>query len=135
MGIVSVHDIGEPSLTYLGGRFSHAIRRRVILAVGGGFIEGAFSMPADPAQAADDEIALAERTLAAIREIMLERGLSERDAAPLYARFDLIRADDGTPLLLEAELFEPHYFTAQGEGSLDRFVEAVDAELSLGRAV
>ena len=41
-----------------------------------------------------------------INEILNERALT--DGKPLlYARYDMVRTDDGKPLLIEAELFEP----------------------------
>ena len=47
----------------------------------------------------------------------------------LYARVDLIGADDGTPRVLELELTEPSLFFQHAAGSAARFAAAV-----LGRA-
>ena len=44
-------------------------------------------------------------------------------AQPLYARVDLIRADDGAPRLLELELTEPSLFFAQAAGAARRLAD------------
>jgi len=43
----------------------------------------------------------------------------------LYARVDLVTDDQGAPVLMELELVEPSLFTALGEGSLERFADAI----------
>ncbi|HEU0197307.1 MAG TPA: hypothetical protein VFQ88_08870, partial [Nevskiaceae bacterium] len=43
----------------------------------------------------------------------------------LYARVDLIRADDGSPRLLELELVEPSVFLGYAEGAAARFAAAI----------
>ena len=43
----------------------------------------------------------------------------------LYARVDLIRDDEGAPLLAELELVEPSLFLAQSPAALDRLVRAI----------
>ena len=48
------------------------------------------------------------------------------DGEPLlYGRYDLVRLDDGTEALLEAELFEPSFFLDTDPDSPARFVDAV----------
>ncbi|MFJ1791506.1 ATP-grasp domain-containing protein [Kitasatospora griseola] len=86
-----VEDEGETSLLYLGGEFSHAVRRGPML--GGGFADVA-------REPADDQLALAEQVLAAVPE----------RAELLYARVDLVRLPDGSPVLIELELTEPRLF-------------------------
>jgi hypothetical protein len=44
-------------------------------------------------------------------------------ARPLYARVDLIRGDDGEPLLLELELTEPSLFFAHSAGAARRLAD------------
>ena len=43
----------------------------------------------------------------------------------LYARVDLIRADDGSPRLLELELTEPSVFLAHADGAAARIAAAI----------
>ncbi len=67
-----------------------------------------------PRTPAADELAVAERALAAVPFHDL-----------LYARVDLIRDSAGAPVLLELELTEPSLFFAPAPGSAERFAQAV----------
>ncbi|GAA3371932.1 hypothetical protein GCM10020367_24730 [Streptomyces sannanensis] len=110
-----VEDEGEISLLFLGGEFSHAVRR-------------APQLVADRKEHGDvtvrrpeaDQLALAERVLAAIPE----RG------ELLYARVDLVRSPEGEPLLIELELTEPYLYLRQHEGAADLLAAAVRARLT-----
>ncbi|GAA3512823.1 hypothetical protein FHR32_004904 [Streptosporangium album] len=87
---------GETSLLYFGGRFSHAIRRIPML------VENATGLDEENSRGGlrdpePDQLALAERVLAEFPEV-------------LYARVDLVRLPDGTPVLIELELTEPYLF-------------------------
>ena len=54
------------------------------------------------------------------------RAFARVSAEPLpYARIDLIRAENGTPQLLELELTEPSLFFAHAPGSAERFAATV----------
>ncbi|MFF5206395.1 RimK family alpha-L-glutamate ligase [Streptosporangium sp. NPDC000396] len=106
---------GETSLLYFGGRFSHAIRRNPMLAesslvLNEGNGRGELRDP-DP-----DQLALAERVLAEFPDV-------------LYARVDLVRLPDGSPVLIELELTEPYLFlryAPDGPANLARaLVEAI----------
>jgi glutathione synthase/RimK-type ligase-like ATP-grasp enzyme len=102
---------GETSLLYFGGRFSHAIRRNPMLAgsataPGEGNDHGELRTP-DP-----DQVALAEQVLAEFPGV-------------LYARVDLVRLPDGSPVLIELELTEPYLFLRY----------APDAAANLARAL
>lgn len=110
---------GETALIYFDGRFSHAIRKGPLLRRG--------SQPTDALFAAEEitlcttaagELQIAERALVALPF-----------AAPLYARVDLIRSDDGQPLLLELELTEPSLFFAHAPGSADRLAARLCSRL------
>ncbi|MDP9845867.1 ATP-grasp domain-containing protein [Streptosporangium lutulentum] len=87
---------GETSLLYFGGRFSHAVRRNPMLAAGvTGHDEE--SARAELRAPDPDQLALAERVLGEFPDV-------------LYARVDLVRLADGTPVLIELELTEPYLF-------------------------
>lgn len=58
-----------------------------------------------------DEIELARACLRATAGVARRRGVQEAFAAPLHARIDIARDNAGTACVLEAELFEPSYFT------------------------
>jgi len=106
---------GETALMFFEGRFSHAIRKGPLLPAAGAATTGLFATETiTPRIPGEDEMRLAEKILAAVPS-----------GAPLYARVDLIRADDGSPCLLELELAEPSLFFAHAAGSAERFTEAV----------
>lgn len=106
-----VDDYGETAVLYLGGSFSHAIRKGALLRVGAEPVAGLFA-PEDirPRRAEDAELAVAA---AAYRVLPF--------AAPAYARIDLLRDAQGSPVVLELELTEPSLFLLHAPGSADRF--------------
>ncbi|MFF5206393.1 RimK family alpha-L-glutamate ligase [Streptosporangium sp. NPDC000396] len=87
---------GETSLLYFGGRFSHAIRRNPELA-GNTAMPGQENREPELRDPDPDQLALAERVLARCPDL-------------LYARVDLVRLPDGSPVLIELELTEPYLF-------------------------
>ncbi|WP_339932758.1 transporter [uncultured Brevundimonas sp.] len=108
----TIETVGETSLLFFGGAFSHAVNKR---PVGGDFriqvqFGGLYTPVADPPAGA---MALARQVLAAIDEPLL------------YARIDMVPDADGNWLLMEAELIEPDLY-------LDH---APDAGVGLARAV
>ncbi|GLW67950.1 ATP-grasp domain-containing protein [Kitasatospora phosalacinea] len=108
--LAMVEDEGETSLLYLGGEFSHAVRRGPML--GGGFADVAREPEAD-------QLALAERVLA----------VSAEPGELLYARVDLVRLPDGSPALIELELTEPRLFLDLCPGGPERLAAATLALL------
>jgi O-ureido-D-serine cyclo-ligase len=116
--LARVDAYGETALLFFDGRFSHAIRKGPLLRRGEGPTRALFAAEhITPREASADEIAVAERTLAAIPF-----------AKPLlYARVDLIHDDAGAPCVLELELSEPSLFFAQAPGSVERFAQAIAA--------
>jgi hypothetical protein len=107
----SVEGYGERSLVYFAGAFSHAVRKPPMLAGAAPLDEP------EPVEVAADERSLAERAIAWVgREL-------------LYARVDIARADDGTPMLMELELTEPRLFL-QHEGAAARFATAIAAKVA-----
>lgn len=106
---------GETALMYFEGTFSHAIRKGPLLPPGGAATTGLFAAETiTPRVPGEDEILLADRILAAVPF-----------EAPLYARIDLIRDDEGRPCLLELEMTEPSLFFTHAAGSADLFAAAV----------
>lgn len=101
----SVEGYGERSLIHLGGELSHTVRKAPMLAGAGSPDD------VEPATAASDEIALAQRALAWVGSELL------------YARVDIARLDDGTPVVMELELTEPRLFLRFG--AADRFAEII----------
>ena len=126
--IDSVERVGERALVHFDGSFSHALAKGPILNLGGEFLGGVYTERIDAVEATPAELALAGQAMSAMRTLFLERGIDESEATPLYARLDLVQADDG-PALLEAELFEPSYFVHTAPASEQRFAAAVLARL------
>jgi hypothetical protein len=113
--LAAVDRDGETALIYIGGRFSHAIRKGPLLPRDA-LATAALFAPEDirARRAADDELALGARVFAQLPFKEL-----------LYARVDLIRDNHGAPCLLELELTEPSLFFAHAPGAAERLVAAV----------
>jgi O-ureido-D-serine cyclo-ligase len=110
-----VDEQGETALIYLGGEFSHAIRKGPLLRAGAALVEGLFAPEQITArQAPPDELALAQDAYDAIGS-----------SRPVYARIDVIRNAEDKPLVLELELTEPSMFFQHAPGSAGRFARAV----------
>jgi glutathione synthase/RimK-type ligase-like ATP-grasp enzyme len=109
----SLERIGELSLVFFGGAFSHALRKR---PPAGEFrvqpYFGALELPATPTAA---ERAVADAALACV----------EHDV--LYARVDLVAGDDGAPLLMELELIEPSLYFGVDPDAAARFARVLAA--------
>jgi glutathione synthase/RimK-type ligase-like ATP-grasp enzyme len=102
----SVLDGGESSLIYLGGRFSHAIRK--IPAAGDYRVQEHHGGSVVPHQPSEDELAVAAATLASA------------PAATAYARVDLVDIA-GSPAVMELEAIEPQLFLDRDPGAASRF--------------
>lgn len=109
--LANVEDEGELSLIYLGGAFSHAIRK--VPRPGDFRVQPEYDGVNTQHRPAPDELEAAEAVLAAIEEPLL------------YARIDIMRVD-GRPSLVEAELVEPDlYLEFDGQDGGPMFAEAV----------
>ena len=118
--LAAVDHHGESALIFIGGRFSHSVRKGPLLPAGAPSTPALFAPEEiSPRQAGADELALAQRALAALP-----------GGAPLYARVDLIRDDGGAPRLLELELIEPSLFFAEAAGSAQHLAAATLATLA-----
>lgn len=118
--VASVDERGESALLHFDGRLSHAIEKGRILERGAAPSADEAAMPEiRPLTPSPDEEDVARRALELVRERF---GLT-----PLYARVDLVRGDDGAPLLLELELVEPFLFLGASEGASERFADAIRA--------
>jgi hypothetical protein len=111
--MAGVLDGGEPSLLYLGGRFSHAVSKRP--RPGDFRVQPEFDGILAPYEPWPDELAAAEAALEAAGEPLL------------YARVDLVRDARGRPVLMELEAVEPDLFLEYHPGAQVRFAEAVAA--------
>ena len=119
----SIDRDGETDLIYFDGVYSHAICKSAMLMA-----DGTVHVPTldfRKARVADED----ERSLAssALAVAGLHLGL---DRPLLYGRVDLIRGDDGKPVVLEMELCEPSLSLPFSEGSAMRLVQALAKRLN-----
>ncbi len=110
--ISSITSDGELSLFYIGGEYSHAIRK---VPKSGDFrvqeehgAQLSLLDPPEPFKAA------ARKTLNLVRP------------SPLYARCDFVRDVDGVIMVMELELIEPSLYLRMQPGSAARFASAFD---------
>lgn len=117
----SVASEGEVALVYFGGEYSHA-----------------FAKSAPAAEPVNDSglrlstrspLACPEPAYQSLAEDVLDAAaawLDRRRTELLYARVDLVRGDDGAPVLLELELVEPNLgFTSADPQATRRFADAI----------
>lgn len=102
---------GEWSLMFIGGAFSHAVRKRP----GGGDFRVQYELGGslEPLAPPDPALALAGDILAAA------------PGAWIYARVDMVLTDRGF-LLMELELLEPSLFLEHAEGAAQRLAGAIE---------
>lgn len=111
-------DLGETALVFLGGEFSHAIRKGPLLRPGEAPVRALFA----PEEITPRASSLAERDVAAAALAAVPG-----DPADLfYARVDLLAGDDG-PCVLEVELTEPSLFFGHAPGAAARLADLVAA--------
>jgi glutathione synthase/RimK-type ligase-like ATP-grasp enzyme len=122
----AVDTVGETAVLFIGGEYSHAIRKGPLLVRGveGDRVEGLFVQEQiDPREATPNELVTARAIVECIP------GGFER---VLYARVDLIPDEFGAPRLLELELCEPSLFLSHAEGAPDRLADAISVRLQQG---
>lgn len=125
-----IDDEGETSLVYLGGRFSHAMRKAAVLTgpdvgVDRRFLpQGGLHLRAH--RPTMQELGTADAVLATLSAARHEL---------LYARVDLVSGPDGGSVLMELELTEPQLYFRHAPGAADRMAAAIEAQLQArGRA-
>ena len=107
---------GELSLVAVEGRVTHAVRKRP--ADGEFRVQGRFGGTYVRETPAPDAVGLAEWILEALGTPLL------------FARIDLVTADDGTLELGEVEATEPDLYLEQSEEGTDALVDAIVARLA-----
>ena len=117
----SVDSIGETGLVYFGGELSHAFEKGPLLSPGTEATHGLFALETiAPRRPDGDELGVAEAVMAEV---------ARRFGPLVYARVDLLRADDGAPQLLELELTEPSWFLSTDPASPARAAAAISSRL------
>jgi len=120
--LTSVDDAGETAMLFLGGRFSHAVRKGPLLQRGEGVRQDRDSRgdlrAVDPTPAQRD---VAAAVVAAVPALV------PGTEPLLYARIDLVADAEGAPVVLELELTEPSLFLPQAPaGAVAHLVAAVE---------
>ena len=116
---------GEIGTVVFDGERSHSFKKAALLAEDGALVGGAYREEISRVDAPDDVQLVVRAASNAATSIAHERGWIGAHEQLLYGRYDVIRLDDGTPVLLEAELFEPCFFLTTDGKAASRFVEAV----------
>ncbi len=121
--LASIDRDGETNLAYFDGVYSHAIRKSPMLMP-----DGTVNVPTqDLRQARNADPAERAVATAALQTAAAHLGL---DRPLLYGRVDLIRGNDGQPVVLELEICEPSLNLPFAEGSAMRFAQAVARRLN-----
>ena len=113
----AVDSYGETAVLFLGGEYSHSIRKGPLL--GGPDLGDVELYRAEEITArlpTPSELSVAEKALAVV-----PGGPDQL----LYARIDLIPGLDGEPLLVELELTEPSLFLSTSSAAADRLADAI----------
>jgi glutathione synthase/RimK-type ligase-like ATP-grasp enzyme len=119
----AVDSDGETALVFLGGEYSHSVRKGPLLQHGAGDVQGLFAVEEIQPRSADErQLAIGARVL----ELLPERQLA-------FARIDLIRDGSGEPRILEVEVTEPSLFFNYAPTSADRLAALLLARLAAPR--
>ena len=111
----AIAEEGEISFVMVDGELSHALVKRP--AAGDYRIQSAYGGVETPYTPPSEDLTAAKAILSAL------------DETPLYARVDMLRAEDGGLLLMELELIEPFLHPSQGPELGERFSEALAKRL------
>lgn len=111
----AIAEEGEISFVMIGGELSHALLKRP--KAGDYRIQSAYGGVETPYAPPKEDLDAAKAVLAAL------------DQVPLYARVDMLRANDGGLLLMELELIEPFLYPLQGPELGERFARALKRSL------
>ena len=125
--IPSVDKVGEVSMVFLEGRYAYAVQKGAMLhgpegESGRGYQAETLLGGYTPTAKERD---IAERTVEAALD-----ALGQPVKPFLYARADLVQAEDGEPVLLEFEVAEPSLFPELATGGIDMVCRAIAGRLS-----
>ena len=117
--VSSVDDEGETAMLFFGGQFSHSVRKGPLLELGEGV--------------RDDRDGRGENRVSIPTERQHQVARQAIDVASditgdqfLYARVDLVTADDGEPIIIELELTEPYFFFEHVPEGADNLLRAIE---------
>ncbi|MEU6231910.1 hypothetical protein [Kitasatospora sp. NPDC047058] len=116
---------GERALVFIGGGFSHAIRKGPVLTEPN--VIDNLRMP-------HPGVTVHRPTEAELRTAGAALAASTSPGELLYARVDLALDEAREPVVMELELIEPNLFLGHDPQGLDHLVTAVTAELKSARS-
>jgi glutathione synthase/RimK-type ligase-like ATP-grasp enzyme len=113
-------EAGETAVVVIDGAVSHALTKRAAMGLDPGALPaGPTSVtPTTPSQA---QLAVVDAVLVALPS----------EAAPCYARVDLVATERG-PVVLEVELIEPFLFLEYDDGAAARLARAIARRCGMG---
>ncbi len=123
----SVERGGERSLVWIDGEFTHKITKRPRFEGHDEAVSGAEKLTAREQEVGEKAI---EEYVAWTRYLCDRGDLPEWTEPPLYARVDVMEADDGSTMVSEVEMTEPSLYFLQEPLALDRFVAGIRARLA-----
>ena len=110
---------GEFSFIFINGAFSHALVKRA--AKGDYRIQSTYG-------GTDHAITPPAKDLSTAQSMLAALGTPD-GLPPLYARVDMLRAEDGGLLLMEVEVIEPFLYPLEGPGLGKQIAEALQQRL------
>lgn len=113
-----IDDEGETGLVYFDGRYSHAFGKAALL--------GRDAAPSNDVFIPEQ---ITRRVPSALERALADAVVAEFAPGLLYARVDLVRRANQTPLILEVELIEPSFFFHVDDSSPARFAAAIRRRL------
>jgi len=124
----AVDELGETAMLFFDGEFSHAINKGPLLAKGEPASRALFKQ-----ETISSHVATAEEldsAHAVIESLVKVPGMGTKLSPPLYARVDLVRANDGSLAVLELELTEPSVFLGTSKPAAGLFADAIARRLA-----
>jgi len=119
----AIDETGETDLIFFNGEYSHAIRKSALL-----LSDGTVNVPSQDVRMARD--AEPEERAVALNALNAAVSCLGLDDPLLYARLDLVRSDDGSPVVLEMEVCEPSLSLPFTDVGAKRFAEALVKKVS-----
>lgn len=119
--LAAVEDVGELSALYLGGRFSHAVRK--VPQPGDYRVQDDFGAKDFPVELSAQERRRSDEAVRAACE-------SSPDGELLYARVDWLTDDSGHLVLTELELVEPSLFFRHSDTAAEQLAEGLLQRIS-----
>lgn len=117
----AIQEEGELSFVFINGAFSHAIQKTS--AAGEYRIQSLYGGKETAITPSPADIEAATAIIAAMKS-------SVPGETPLYARIDMLRADDGGLMVMEAEAIEPFLYPLQGPDLGKRLAAAIAGRLN-----